>query len=78
MALLDEFQDSLDRAIARTVGSEFDRLREGLQAETIAGHIHTAMEELRKLQQGRMPDYYNAWVAPFYTSWYQPGQVNLA
>ena len=25
-----------------------------------------------------MPDYCNPWVAPFYTSWYQPGQVNLA
>lgn len=78
MALLDEFQNSLDRAIARTTSPEFDRLRAGLGAETIAGYIHTAMEELRKLQQGRMPDYYNPWVAPFYTSWYQPGQVNLA
>lgn len=81
MPLLDEFQNSLDRAIARTASVEFDRLRAGLGAASIAGHIKTAMKELRKLQQihlGRMPDYHNPWVAPFYTSWYQPRQVMAA
>ncbi|MCY4652503.1 MAG: class I SAM-dependent methyltransferase [Dehalococcoidia bacterium] len=78
MALLDEFQDSLDSAIARTVSVEFGRLRDGLEAETIAGHIHNSMVELRKLRKLRMPDYQYEWLAPFYTSWYQPGQVHLA
>lgn len=78
MALLDEFQESLDRAIACTAGAEFNRLRQGLQAETVAVRIHRAMVELEKLRRLRMPDYQDAWVIPLYASWYQPRQVNLA
>lgn len=71
---------SLDRAIAKTADAEFKRLREGLSPEAIAGNIHTALVELRKLSgpEPEMPDYSKEWVPLLYTTWYQPRQANLA
>ena len=78
-ALRQEVQNSLDSAIASTASSDFDRLRDGLGQEDVIERIHQAMDELEKLRGLQMmPDYDNEWVAPFYTSWYQPRQVCLA
>ena len=75
---MGHIEESLDRAIAKTAYAEFTRLQKGLNSEEVAGNIHTALVELSKLRSLEMPDYCNQWVPIFYTTWYQPSQVNLA
>ena len=71
----------LDRAIAEVFRSEVNHLTQSQNlsdAEKVS-NVEDALEELGKLGkiQGEMPKY-DEWVAPFYVSWYQPRQINLA
>lgn len=67
--------DALDKAITAVVRDEFNRISRS-DVET-AQKVEYALDQLSKLQQGVMPKY-DEWVAPFYVSWYQPPQINLA
>ena len=69
----------LDKAIAKVFRQEFNRISEGLGGARKASKVNYAINELDKLgqRQSEMPKY-DAWVAPFYLSWYQGSQINLA
>ena len=67
--------DALDLAIAEVFCDEVTRL--GLSEPKNAYKVNYAISELHKLRTGNMPKY-NELVAPFYVSWYQGSQINLA
>lgn len=72
---------ALDRAIAEVFRNEVNHLTQSQNlsdAEKVS-NVEDALEELGKLgkMQGEMPKY-DEWVTPFYVSWYQPRQINLA
>lgn len=69
--------DALDNAITKVVCDEFNRISKKLSAGETARKVEYALDQLSKLQRGVMPEY-DDWVAPFYASWYQPAQINLA
>lgn len=69
--------EALDKAITKVVRSEFNRISKNLNAFKTAQKVENALIQLSKLQDGIMPNY-DEWVTPFYTSWYQPAQINLA
>ena len=68
---------ALDTSMAAVAAAEFRRLSRGLSDEQIAGRIHGALRALGGLGDNRMPSY-DAWVALFYLTWYQPSHVSLA
>lgn len=68
---------ALDSAIAEIAGEEYARLSGELSPIVMPKITEYALKELDKLQDRVMPNY-DRWVAPFYISWYQPGQINLA
>lgn len=67
----------LDKAITKVVCDEFNRISKNLSAGETARKVEYALDQLSNLQRGVMPKY-DEWVAPFYVSWYQPAQINLA
>ena len=69
----------LDQAIVAVAKKDIRRLCEAKEWNVIeiARSIQNALETLRNLQSGVMPDY-KEWVALFYLLWYQPKQINLA
>ena len=70
----------LDKAIAKVFRQELERLSQSLSDPDKANkRVDYAINELDKLgqRQSEMPKY-DAWVAPFYLSWYQGSQINLA
>ena len=68
---------ALSNAIVKVADKELARLS-GLDETEEAKAIGDALEVLGGLQSGQMPNYENEWVALFYITWYQPGQINLA
>lgn len=68
---------ALDSAIAEIASEEYARLSGELSPVVMPKITEYALKELNKLRDGTMP-HYDQWVAPFYVSWYQPGQINLA
>ena len=71
-------REVLSAAIAKAAKSEFDRLSAGLRSEDVARNVEYALQQLRILSRGGMPNYADPWVALFYVLWYQPSQINLA
>ena len=69
--------DLIDCAIAEVAEQEFRRLTRALSEEEIVGHVHRALDELRKLGEGGTPAYDCEWVALFYLTWYQARHINL-
>lgn len=69
----------LDQVITEVARAELERLRlsEGLRDEEVPSKIRGALGELDRLQQGKLPDYHDPWVALFYLTWYQPGHILL-
>lgn len=69
----------LDQVITEVARAELERVRlsEGLRDEEVPPKIRGALAELDGLQQGKLPDYQNPWVALFYLTWYQPGHILL-
>lgn len=67
----------LDKAITKVVCDEFNRISKNLSDVETARKVEYALDQLSNLQRGVMPKY-DEWVAPFYVSWYQPAQINLA
>ena len=72
-----DFFDALDQSTAAVAEAEFERLSDGMSKGDVAANIRHGLAELEKLQSGRSPDYDNRWVALFYLTWYQPGQIGL-
>lgn len=68
---------ALDKAITKVVCDEFNRISKNLIDVETARKVEYALDQLSKLQRGVMPKY-DEWVAPFYVSWHQPAQINLA
>ena len=68
---------ALDKAITKVVCDEFNRISKNLSDVETAQKVEYALDQLSKLQRGVMPKY-DEWIAPFYVSWYQPPQINLA
>ncbi len=68
---------ALDRAIAKVAKERFEELSEGLSHEQIARKVLRALRSLEALRRGKMPEY-NDWDALLYSTWYQPGHINLA
>ena len=69
---------SLDRAIANLAEAEYRRLGWGLGDNERRKYVDGALQSLKKLRQGRRPNYGDEWVALFYLTWYQPRQIQLA
>lgn len=69
--------EALDKAITKVVCDEFNHISKNLSDVETAQKVEYALDQLSKLQRGVMPKY-DEWVAPFYASWYQPPQINLA
>lgn len=67
----------MDSAIAEVASEKYKRLSEELSLIAMPRITDYALRQLKGLQSGVMPNY-DQWVAPFYLSWYQPGQINLA
>ena len=67
---------ALDKALTNVAIREFNRLSYRLTREQVADRIRNALNSLRDLQAGNIPDY-GEWDALFY-HWYQPSQINLA
>ena len=68
--------DALDKAITTVAEQEFDRLTKGLNNEQIAEKVVGALQSLKRLQEGSIPNY-DEWDALFY-HWYQPSHISLA
>ncbi len=68
----------VDDALVEFAEHRFARLSSDLPPSTIATRVFGALEDLKKLQGDGSPDYSNPWVGLFYTTWYQPRQINLA
>jgi hypothetical protein len=68
--------DALDKAITTVAEQEFDRLTKGLNNEQIAEKVVGALQSLKRLQEGNIPNY-DERDALFY-HWYQPSHISLA
>lgn len=69
--------DCLSQAIVDVAEREFNRLREEMSGFRMAQSVEGALQSLKGLASGKMPDY-DEWDAPFYLTWYHPNHVNLA
>ena len=69
---------ALDRAITRVAHNEFQRLSTGMTIQQLTHKVHQTLDSLAGLQRGNPPDYNDPWIALFYLTWYQPGQIQLA
>lgn len=71
------FTAVLDQAIAEVAAREFSLLSEGMTKEEWSSKVHQSLNSLGGLQQSSPPDYNDPWIALFYMTWYQPGQIHL-
>ena len=69
--------EALSKAIVEEAELSFAGLREGLGRNAVKERVENALEQLKDLRTGAMPDYGDPWVALFYVLWYQPSQINL-
>ena len=69
---------ALSDSIVKVAHDELARLSSGLDTGKVTEVIENALDELRGLQLGRIPDYEDEWVALFYITWFQQSQINLA
>ena len=67
----------LDQSIAKVAAREFGLLSEGLTKEEWSSSVHQSLNSLGGLQQSNPPNYDDPWIALFYSTWYQPGQIQL-
>ena len=67
----------LDQTIAKVAAREFSLLSEGMTKEEWTGKVNQSLNSLGGLQQSNPPNYDDPWIALFYLTWYQPGQVQL-
>ena len=74
---IEALTDVLDRAIARVAARKFASLSEGMTKEGWSSNVHQSLESLGGLQQSNPPNYNDPWIALFYLTWYQPGQIQL-
>ena len=70
--------DIVDDALVEFAERRFTSLRSNLPRPAFTDRVLGALEDLKKLQGDGSPDYSNPWVGLFYTTWYQPRQINLA
>ena len=69
----------MDRAIDRVARKQYLHLQQrSSNPQTRADEMYAALESLGGLRDGNPPVYDDPWVALFYLTWYQPGQVQLA
>ena len=71
------FTKAIDSAIARVANSELQMLQEESSDQDFIRGIHEAFKAFGSFTKGAMPEY-NAWEALLYSTWYQPGHINLA
>ena len=70
---------ALDSAIASTAMEKYGSLRLSHSDQVeLAKSIQMALEALRDLQIGALPNYRDDWIALLYLLWFQPKQINLA
>ena len=69
---------ALSDSIVKVAEDELARLSGGLDRGAVTEAVENALDELKGLQSGRIPDYEDEWVALFYMTWFQPAQINLA
>ena len=72
------FFAAIDQTIKKVAESEFLRLSTGITTEESSEKVRTALDALGGLRHGNPPDYNDPWVALFYLTWYQPGQILLS
>ena len=72
-----ELTNALDKAIVTTAEQQLDRLCKGLADKQVAEGICGALNSLRGLRDGKMPEY-SEWDSLIYLLWYQPDRINLA
>ena len=68
----------MDSSILKVADAEFRRLATGMRPGELYDKVYVALDALGGLQRGVPPDYDDPWVALFYLTWYQPGQINLS
>ena len=69
---------ALDRSITRIAHAQFLRLSDKMEPIEWSGKVCQSLDSLAKLRQGIPPDYNDPWIALFYLTWYQAGQIQLA
>ena len=77
------FIKAMDQSLVDVAKAEFRELSHGKDRQYVVERTIYALNELKKLQPqqghtGESPNYDDRWVALFYLTWYQPGQVSLA
>ena len=50
----------------------------GMGQDALTNKVHATLDSFRGLRRGIPPDYSDPWVALFYLTWFQPGQIQLA
>ena len=67
----------LDRSIATVAEREFGLLSKGMTKQEWSNKVRQSLNSLGGLQQSNPPNYNDPWIALFYLTWYQPGQIQL-
>ena len=70
--------EAIDGAITKVAETEFQRLSAGMGEDALTNKVHATLGSFRGLRRGIPPDYSDPWVALFYLTWFQPGQIQLA
>ena len=70
--------EAIDRAITKVAETEFQRLSAEMGKDALTNKVHATLGSFKGLRQGIPPDYRDPWVALFYLTWFQPGQIQLA
>ncbi len=68
---------ALDKAVVTVAKSELDRLASKSSDLQFVQGIYKTLDSFRALSTGAMPEY-DDWDALLYSTWYQPGHINLA
>ena len=67
----------LDRSIVAVAERQFGSLSKEMTKQEWSNKVHESLNSLAGLQQSNPPDYNDPWIALFYLTWYQPGQIQL-
>ena len=67
----------LDRSIATVAERQFGSLSKGMTNQEWSNKVRESLNSLAGLQQSNPPNYNDPWIALFYLTWYQPGQIQL-
>ena len=70
--------EAIDGAITKVAETESQRLSAGMGEDALTNKVHATLDSFRGLRRGIPPDYSDPWVALFYLTWFQPGQIQLA